>query len=68
MKTMHRVEATEDYLKEAQRLVLSQNKTLRLMYLNRGLWWSSLLALVAAVIFLAAACWRHRRTSPSMQI
>jgi hypothetical protein len=54
MKTMHRVEVTEEYLKEAQRLVLSQNKTLRMIYLNRGLWWLSLVALVGSVIFLAA--------------
>ena len=54
MKTTHGVEVTEKYLKEAQRLVLSQNKTLRLMYLNRGLWWSALLVLLGAVIFLAS--------------
>jgi hypothetical protein len=53
METTHRVEVTEEYLKEAQRLVLSQNKTLRLMYLNRGLWWSALLVVLGAVIFLA---------------
>jgi len=54
MKTMHRIEVTEEYLKEAQRLVLSQNKTLRMIYLNRGLWWLSLVVLVGCVIFLAS--------------
>ena len=39
MKTIHHVEFTGEYLKEAQRLAISQNATLRLLLLSRWSMW-----------------------------
>ena len=52
MRTTHRVVADDDYMKEAQRLSISQVAALRLIYQTPLIWWSCRAILVAAIIFM----------------
>jgi len=52
MRTTHRVVADDDYLKEAQRISISQVAALRLIYQTPLIWWSCRAILVAAIIFM----------------
>jgi hypothetical protein len=54
MKTTHRVVVDDDYLKETQRLSISQNTGLRLIYQTPWVWWGSRAIFVATVIFMIA--------------
>ena len=54
MRTTHRVVADDDYLKEAQRLSISQVAALRLIYQTPLIWWSCRAIFVAAIIFMIA--------------
>ncbi len=54
MRTTHRVVADDEYLKEVQRLSISQNRALRLIYLTPWVWWGSSAIYLAAVIFMIA--------------
>jgi len=52
MKTTHRVVVDDGYLKEAQRLSISQIAALRLIYQTPWVWWGSRAIFVATIIFM----------------
>jgi YcxB-like protein len=52
MKTTHPVVVDDDYLKEAQRLSISQITGLRLIYQTPWIWWGGRAIFVAAIIFM----------------
>jgi hypothetical protein len=52
MKTTHTVVITDEYLAEAQRVAIAQNRTLRLLYQNRWVWWLPRIGLAAFLIFM----------------
>jgi hypothetical protein len=52
MNTMHHIEFTEEYLKEAQRLALSQNAVLRFIFLSRWTMWPPAILIGGFMIFL----------------
>lgn len=54
MKTTHRVVADDEYLMEAQRLSISQNTALRLIYQTPWVWWGCRAVFVAGIIFAIA--------------
>ena len=51
MKTTHQLVLTDEYIAEAQRLSISQNKTLKFMYQTWWVWWLPRIAMVGFIIF-----------------
>ena len=60
MKTKHQLILTEEYIAEAQRLSIAQNKTLKLMYQT---WWVQWLARVIMVGFIIYSLMNHMESS-----
>jgi hypothetical protein len=51
VKTTHQIVLTDEYIAEAQRLSIAQNKTLKFMYQTWWVWWLSRVAMVGFIIF-----------------
>jgi hypothetical protein len=51
VKTTHKLILTEEYIAEAQRLSIAQNKTLKLMYQTRWLHWVARVLMVGFIIY-----------------
>ncbi len=51
MKTTHRIILTEDYIAEAQRLSIAQNRTLKFMYQTRWVQWVARAGMVGFIIY-----------------
>lgn len=54
MKTTHQIVLTDEYIAEAQRLSIAQNKTLKFMYQTWWVWWLPRVAMVGFIIFCVA--------------
>lgn len=54
MKTVHRIVLSDDYIAQAQRLTIAQDKRLRLMYQTWWVWWLPRVVLLATIGFLLA--------------
>jgi hypothetical protein len=52
MKTLHRIVVTDEYIKNAQHLMIAQNTTLRLIYQTWWIWWLPRVAIAGAMGFL----------------
>jgi hypothetical protein len=63
MKTTHTIILTEDYIAEAQRLSIAQNKTLKWMYQS---WWLQWLARAFMVGFIIYALMNHMESSAAL--
>jgi hypothetical protein len=48
---MHRIVLTDEYITEAQRLAIAQNKTLKFMYQTWWAWWLPRLAMIGFIIY-----------------
>ncbi len=55
MKTVHRIVLTDEYIEEAQRLTIAQNRTLRFMYQTWWVWWLPRVATAGFIVFLLIA-------------
>jgi hypothetical protein len=55
MKTTHRIVLTDEYIAEAQRLTIAQNKTLKFMYQTWWARWLPRVVIVAAIIYFVVA-------------
>jgi len=49
---VYRIVLTDDYIEEAQRLILAQNRTLRLLYQSPWVWWFPRVTLAASLVIL----------------
>ena len=52
MKTMHRIFMSDEYVAEAQRLSIAQNKMLKFVYQTWWSWWLPRAAMAALIIWL----------------
>jgi len=52
MRTVHRIVLSDEYIAEAQRLTIAQNRTLRLMYQTWWVWWLPRVVIVGLLGFL----------------
>jgi hypothetical protein len=52
MKTTHRFVMTDEYIANAQRMVISQNKTLKFFYQTWWAWWLPRVVIVPSMIVL----------------
>jgi len=52
MKTTHRFVMTDDYIANAQRMAISQNKTLKFFYQTWWAWWLPRVVMVPSMIVL----------------
>jgi hypothetical protein len=52
MKTTHRFVMTDDYIANAQRMAISQNKTLKFLYQTWWAWWLPRVVIVPSMIVL----------------
>ena len=51
MKTTHQIVLTDDYIADAQRLSIAQNKTLKLIYQTWWTWWLPRVGFVGFIIY-----------------
>jgi hypothetical protein len=51
MKTTHQIVSTDDYIAEAQRLAIAQNKTLKFFYQTWWAWWLPRVGIVGFIIY-----------------
>jgi hypothetical protein len=54
LKTTHRIVLTDEYIAEAQRLAIAQNKPLKFVYQTWWSWWLPRVALLGFLIFCLA--------------
>jgi hypothetical protein len=52
LKTTHRIALTDDYIADAQRLSIAQNKTLKFVYQTWWSWWLPRVGMLALIIYL----------------
>jgi hypothetical protein len=53
LKTTHQFVMTDEYMAEAQRLCIAQNKTLKFLYQTWWAWWLPRVVIVGLMIFLS---------------
>lgn len=63
MKTTHQIVLTEEYIAEAQRLSIAQNKTLKFIYAN---WWVRWLSRLVMVGFIAYSLVNHNESTAAI--
>jgi hypothetical protein len=51
LKTTHRLQMTDEYIAEAQRLSIEQNKALRFMYQTWWVWWVPRLGMIGFIVY-----------------
>jgi hypothetical protein len=51
LKTVHQIISTDEYIAEAQRLAIAQNKTLKFFYQTWWSWWVPRVMMVGLIIF-----------------
>lgn len=61
MKTVHQLVLTDEYLADAQRLMIAQNKTMKLLYQTSWVWWLPRVVIVGVIIY----CILHHIESPA---
>jgi len=52
LKTIHKFVMTDEYIAEAQRLSIAQNKTLQFIYQTWWVWWLPRIAILVLMIVL----------------
>jgi hypothetical protein len=52
LKTTHRIVLTDDYIADAQRLSIAQNKTLKFFYQTWWSWWLPRVGMLALIVYL----------------
>jgi len=61
LKTTHQFVLTDEYVADAQRLMIAQNKTLKLLYQTWWVWWLPRVVLAGVIIY----CLSHHLESPA---
>jgi hypothetical protein len=61
LKTTHQFVLTDEYVAEAQRLMIGQNKTLKLLYQTWWVWWLPRVVIAGIIIY----CLLHHLESPA---